>query len=82
MNYDIGFVGGFVLAVWSGRQSWCCSLPLLDKNGQMKELWGDLTDDDLTKIDGKRENLVGVLQTRYGYTKEKTEADVSAHLDQ
>lgn len=51
-------------------------------HGQMKEWWGDLTDDDLAKIDGKRENLVGVLQTRYGYAKEKAEADVSQHLEQ
>lgn len=49
-------------------------------HGTIKEWWGDLTDDDLTKIDGKRENLVGVLQTRYGYAKEKAETEVNAHL--
>jgi uncharacterized protein YjbJ (UPF0337 family) len=48
--------------------------------GQVKEWWGDLTDDDLTKIDGKRENLVGVLQTRYGYAKEKAETEVNTRL--
>lgn len=50
-------------------------------DGQMKMWWGDLTDDDITKIDGKRENLVGVLQTRYGYAKDKAEADVNKHLE-
>lgn len=49
-------------------------------HGQMKEWWGNLTDDDLTKIDGKRENLVGVLQTRYGYAKDKAETEVNARF--
>jgi len=49
-------------------------------HGQMKEWWGKLTDDDLTKIDGKRENLVGVLQTRYGYAKDKAETEVNTRL--
>ena len=49
-------------------------------HGQMKEWWGDLTDDDITKIDGKRENLVGVLQTKYGYAKDRAEKDVDDHL--
>jgi uncharacterized protein YjbJ (UPF0337 family) len=51
-------------------------------HGQVKTWWGDLTDDDLTKIDGKRENLVGVLQTKYGYAKERAETEVDARLAQ
>jgi len=31
--------------------------------------WGKLTDSDLTAIDGRREELEGKLQERYGYTK-------------
>ena len=38
-------------------------------------MWGDLTDDDLDVIEGKREELVGRLQTKYGYTKEKAEEE-------
>jgi uncharacterized protein YjbJ (UPF0337 family) len=38
--------------------------------GQAKEKWGLLTDDDLTAAAGKREQLAGVLQERYGYAKE------------
>ena len=49
-------------------------------HGQVKEWWGKLTDDDLTKVDGKRENLVGVLQTKYGYAKERAETEVNARL--
>lgn len=51
-------------------------------HGQLKGWWGDLTDDDITKIDGKRENLVGVLQTKYGYAKERAEKEVSQHLEE
>jgi uncharacterized protein YjbJ (UPF0337 family) len=50
--------------------------------GQVKEWWGDLTDDDLTKIDGKRDKLVGTIQERYGYTRERAEQEVSRHLDE
>lgn len=49
-------------------------------HGQVKTWWGKLTDDDITKIDGKRENLVGVLQTKYGYAKEKAETEVNQRL--
>ena len=51
-------------------------------HGQVKEWWGNLTDDDITKIDGKRENLVGVLQTKYGYAKERAEKEVDDRLAQ
>lgn len=39
--------------------------------GGAKVKWGKLTDDDLTTVDGKAEQLQGLLQTRYGYSKEK-----------
>jgi uncharacterized protein YjbJ (UPF0337 family) len=44
--------------------------------GQVQQKWGDLTDDDLTKVDGKREELVGRLQERYGCAKEEAERQV------
>ena len=37
--------------------------------GKVKEEWGDLTDDDLREIDGKREKLAGRLQARYGWDR-------------
>jgi uncharacterized protein YjbJ (UPF0337 family) len=49
-------------------------------HGHIREWWGKLTDDDLTKIDGKRENLVGVLQTKYGFAKERAETEVNSRL--
>ncbi|WP_146506459.1 CsbD family protein [Rubinisphaera italica] len=43
---------------------------------QAQQKWGDLTDDDLDKIDGRREEVVGVIQERYGKDKEEAEREV------
>ncbi|HEX3383961.1 MAG TPA: PqqD family peptide modification chaperone, partial [Mucilaginibacter sp.] len=40
---------------------------------QAKEKWGKLTDDDLDVIDGKRQQIVGKIQERYGISKEAAE---------
>ena len=45
--------------------------------GAVKEQWGKLTDDDLTEIQGRREQLIGKIQTRYGISHEEAEAQVS-----
>lgn len=45
--------------------------------GAIKEQWGKLTDDDLAEIQGRREQLVGKIQTRYGISHEAAEAQVS-----
>jgi uncharacterized protein YjbJ (UPF0337 family) len=45
-------------------------------SGKLKEKWGRLTDDDLTTIAGKRVQLIGVLQERYGYEKERAEIEL------
>ncbi|ADU67619.1 CsbD family protein [Pantoea sp. At-9b] len=44
--------------------------------GKMKEKWGKLTDDDMTVIEGKRDQLVGKIQERYGYAKDQAEREV------
>ncbi len=44
--------------------------------GKMKAKWGKLTDNELTVISGRREQLVGVLQERYGYAKERAETEI------
>lgn len=41
--------------------------------GSVKEKWGDLTDDELTQIEGNKDKLAGKLQEKYGWTK--TEVD-------
>ena len=49
--------------------------------GRLKEKWGELTDDDLDKIEGKRDQLLGTLQNRYGRTKEVAEREVREFED-
>ncbi|BBJ65723.1 hypothetical protein P348_03975 [Enterobacter sp. DC3] len=44
--------------------------------GKAKEKWGKLTDDDMTVIEGKRDQLVGKIQERYGYAKDQAENEV------
>ncbi|BBU62803.1 UPF0337 protein [Methylosinus sp. C49] len=48
--------------------------------GKIKEKWGDLTDDDLTRIQGKRDQFEGELQKRYGKSKEAVQKDVDEWL--
>ncbi len=39
--------------------------------GEIKVQWGKLTDNDLTEIEGNEEKLLGFLQKKYGYAKDK-----------
>lgn len=45
--------------------------------GQVKEQWGKLTDDDLDQIEGKRDQLLGAVQKRYGIAKDEAECQVN-----
>ena len=49
--------------------------------GKIKEQWGHLTDDDLDKIAGKREQLEGKIQERAGITKDAARKDVDDWLN-
>jgi uncharacterized protein YjbJ (UPF0337 family) len=51
-------------------------------SGRIKEWWGDLTDDDVRRIDGSKDRLIGTLQERYGYAKDKALSEVSRRLDE
>lgn len=44
--------------------------------GRAREQWGKLTDDDLDMIAGKRDQLVGILQQRYGKARDEVERQV------
>ena len=39
--------------------------------GSAKERWGKLTDDELQQIGGKRDQMIGKLQEKYGWTREQ-----------
>ncbi len=44
--------------------------------GKVRERWAKLTDDDLARIEGKRDQLLGVLQERYGWVREQAERQI------
>jgi uncharacterized protein YjbJ (UPF0337 family) len=48
--------------------------------GKVRQQWGKLTDDDVTKLNGKTEELAGVLQQRYGYGKAQAENEIQKWL--
>ena len=41
--------------------------------GEAKAWWGKLTDDDLDRANGKFDVLAGLLQEKYGYTRQRAE---------
>ena len=46
--------------------------------GQAKEAWGDLTDDEFDRMGGKRDQMVGLVQEKYGKAKSDAEHEVDA----
>jgi len=44
--------------------------------GQARQKWGELTDDDLDRISGSREELIGAIQERYGKSRDEAEKEV------
>jgi uncharacterized protein YjbJ (UPF0337 family) len=42
----------------------------------VKEQWGKLTDDDITKLEGHQDQLVGKIQERYGIAREEAEKQI------
>ena len=51
-----------------------------EMKGQIKEWWGKLTDDDLEQANGKAEQIVGLLQQKYGYTREQAEEEFNRRI--
>lgn len=50
--------------------------------GQVKQRWGKLTDDDLKRIEGNFDQASGVLQERYGHTRELAEREWKTFCDE
>ncbi|MCA9866048.1 MAG: CsbD family protein [Anaerolineae bacterium] len=48
--------------------------------GKIKQQWGKLTDDDLDRIGGKRDEIVGLMQERYGWERERAETEFDDYL--
>lgn len=50
--------------------------------GTLRDKWGKLTDDDFDKVAGKRDLLIGKVQERYGYAKDRAEREVDTWIAQ
>ena len=50
--------------------------------GEAKVRWGKLTNDELDQIEGHTEKLVGLLQQRYGYERQRAQKEVDEFLQQ
>lgn len=48
--------------------------------GQFKEWWGKLTDNELEQAGGNAEQIVGLLQQKYGYTREHAEEEFNQRI--
>jgi len=51
-----------------------------EMKGRAKEQWGKITDDELDRAEGRADQMVGLLQQRYGYTREKAEEEYDRFL--
>src|SRR2546426_5361877 len=48
--------------------------------GELKSWWGKLADDDFDRIGGQKGKLIGVVQEKYGYAREKAQQEVEQRL--
>jgi uncharacterized protein YjbJ (UPF0337 family) len=48
--------------------------------GEAKAWWGKLTDDDLERAAGKLDVLTGIIQEKYGYTRERAVEEIDKHV--
>jgi uncharacterized protein YjbJ (UPF0337 family) len=51
-----------------------------EMRGQVKEWWGKLTDDELEQAAGNSEQIIGLLQQKYGYTRERAVEELNKHV--
>ena len=52
----------------------------LQLKGSIREQWGQLTDDDVDRVEGNAERLAGMIQERYGYAKDEAEKNIDTWL--
>jgi uncharacterized protein YjbJ (UPF0337 family) len=50
--------------------------------GKVKQTWAKLTDHDLDRISGRYDELVGLVQQRYGYARDQAEREVTHFIEQ
>ena len=52
------------------------------QKGKIMSKWGKLTDDDIESINGKRTELMGIIQSRYGRSKDQAELEIDNWIEQ
>ncbi|GET24915.1 CsbD family protein [Prolixibacter sp. NT017] len=50
--------------------------------GKLKQKYGDLTDDDLSFVEGKEDELLGRLQKKLNKTKEEIAAEIRKEIEE
>jgi uncharacterized protein YjbJ (UPF0337 family) len=50
--------------------------------GTLKSWWGKLTDDDFESIEGQKNKLIGVVEEKYGYTRDQAQEEVDRRLNE
>src|SRR5258706_13210205 len=48
--------------------------------GKVKQQWGRLTDDQLNQISGYYDEVAGLIQEKYGYSREKAQQELDAFI--
>lgn len=48
--------------------------------GQARQWWGDITDDEIDQVQGQSEKLAGLLQRKYGYSRERAEEEIERRM--
>ena len=51
-----------------------------EMRGQVREWWGKLTDDELEQAGGKADQLIALLQQKYGYSREQAEQEFERQI--
>jgi uncharacterized protein YjbJ (UPF0337 family) len=49
--------------------------------GEAQSRWGKLTNDDLDRVEGSIEKLAGILQQRYGYSKQEAQHEIANFME-
>src|ERR1041384_529271 len=52
-----------------------------EMRGSLKSWWGNLTDDDFDWIGGQKDRLIGLIQQKYGYSREQAQNEVDRRLN-
>ncbi len=50
--------------------------------GEAQSWWGKLTKDDLDRVEGSIDKLTGILQQRYGYSKQEAQHEIANFMEQ